>query len=171
MFHSSWYGIGWWISLFVVETETAFSGYDSHLTVLFILVLLFVLHLFYRFSTSSNVWILCFWGTNNFICYSFAMSEASDSWLAMMDRLLILGDSSNSEKTHVKANMLRLVDLYYEALDAPKKGGKVSSVFCCFSCVIGCINRDLVLLFTFFRYVVIISGRTYCMQLNIWCFV
>ncbi|ONH97965.1 hypothetical protein PRUPE_7G221200 [Prunus persica] len=56
---------------------------------------------------------------------SFAMSEASDSWLAMMDRLLILGDSSNSEKTHVKANMLRLVDLYYEALDAPKKGGKV----------------------------------------------
>ncbi|KAH0970548.1 hypothetical protein GBA52_022704 [Prunus armeniaca] len=57
---------------------------------------------------------------------SFAMSEASDSWLAKMDRLLILGDSSNSEKARVKANMLRLVDLYYEALDAPKKGGKVS---------------------------------------------
>ncbi|CAL2274879.1 unnamed protein product [Prunus armeniaca] len=56
---------------------------------------------------------------------SFAMSEASDSWLAKMDRLLILGDSSNSEKARVKANMLRLVDLYYEALDAPKKGGKV----------------------------------------------
>lgn len=99
------------------------------------------------------------------------MSEASDSWLAKMDRLLILGDSSNSEKARVKANMLRLVDLYYEALDAPKKGGKVSSGFCCFSFVIGCINRDLVLLFTFFRYVVIISGRTYCMQLNIWCLV
>ncbi|BFG39850.1 hypothetical protein CerSpe_261240 [Prunus speciosa] len=56
---------------------------------------------------------------------SFAMAEASDSWLAMMDRFLILGDSSNSEKARVKANMLRLVDLYYEALDAPKKGGKV----------------------------------------------
>ncbi|KAM0969661.1 hypothetical protein TB2_017503 [Malus domestica] len=54
---------------------------------------------------------------------SYAMSEAADSWLAMMDRYLTRGDSSIDE--NLVKNILRLVDIYYDALDAPKKGGKV----------------------------------------------
>ena len=61
--------------------------------------------------------------------YSYAKSVAADSWLALMDRLLSLGEDCIEEKDHVKAKILRLIDIYYEALDAPKKGGrKVSSV-------------------------------------------
>jgi RNA-dependent RNA polymerase len=61
--------------------------------------------------------------------YSYAKSVAADSWLALMDRLLILGEDCIEEKNHVKANILQLIDMYYDALDAPKKGGqKVSSV-------------------------------------------
>lgn len=69
----------------------------------------------------------------NFFCFSYAMSEAADSWLAMMDRYLTRGDSSIDE--NLVKNILRLVDIYYDALDAPKKGGKVSFIFCCFNCV------------------------------------
>ncbi|KAI4347069.1 hypothetical protein L6164_007918 [Bauhinia variegata] len=56
---------------------------------------------------------------------SNAKSVAADGWLAMMDRLLILGNDCMQEKERLKKNMLRLIDIYYEALDAPKKGGKV----------------------------------------------
>ncbi|GMY13674.1 probable RNA-dependent RNA polymerase 5 isoform X4, partial [Fagus crenata] len=52
------------------------------------------------------------------------VSEAADSWLALMDRLLILGNDCIEEKDHVKANILQLIDIYYDALDAPKKGGQ-----------------------------------------------
>ncbi|KAM2419892.1 hypothetical protein EV1_026137 [Malus domestica] len=54
---------------------------------------------------------------------SFAMGMASDYWLAYMDEFLTLGDGH--EKTLTKAKMLRLIDLYYDALDAPKKCRKV----------------------------------------------
>ncbi|XVE54202.1 hypothetical protein DITRI_Ditri03aG0061400 [Diplodiscus trichospermus] len=56
---------------------------------------------------------------------SYAMSTAADNWMAIMDRLLTLEDGNSTEKALVKKNLLRLVDLYYEALDAPKKGKKV----------------------------------------------
>lgn len=44
-----------------------------------------------------------------------------------MDRFLTLGDESAEEKAAMKENMLRLINIYYDALDAPKKSGiKVS---------------------------------------------
>ena len=61
--------------------------------------------------------------------YSYAVGVAADSWLALMDRLLILGNDCTEEKVRVKANILKLIDIYYDALDAPKKGGqKVSFI-------------------------------------------
>mgnify|MGYP004723737745 FL=1 len=56
------------------------------------------------------------------------MAVAADSWLAFIDRLLILGDDNAKEKDALKENMLKLIDIYYDALDAPKCGTKVSSV-------------------------------------------
>ncbi|GMP59698.1 hypothetical protein CsSME_00022876 [Camellia sinensis var. sinensis] len=56
---------------------------------------------------------------------SYNMSVAADSWLAFMDRLLILGDSSSDEKDRMKETMHHLIDIYYDALDAPKSGKKV----------------------------------------------
>ncbi|KAG8636201.1 probable RNA-dependent RNA polymerase 5 isoform X2 [Manihot esculenta] len=55
---------------------------------------------------------------------SYTMGVAADSWLAIMDRLLILGDDRNDERNNMKRNMLDLIDKYYDALDAPKKGGE-----------------------------------------------
>lgn len=63
---------------------------------------------------------------NNFCCFSFAMGEAADNWLAWMDWFLTLGDNKIEEKNDVKKKILQLVDLYYAAIDAPKKGVKVS---------------------------------------------
>lgn len=63
-----------------------------------------------------------------FTFFSFAKSEAADSWLALMDRYLTLGNDCIEEKTLVKENIIKLIDIYYDALDAPKKGTKVSSV-------------------------------------------
>lgn len=61
--------------------------------------------------------------------YSYAVGVAADSWLALMDRLLILGDDCTEEKVCVTANILKLIDIYYDAGDAPKKGGqKVSFI-------------------------------------------
>jgi RNA-dependent RNA polymerase len=51
--------------------------------------------------------------------------------MALMDRLLILRNDVTQEKEvrQVKINILKLADLYCEALDAPKKGGgKVGSI-------------------------------------------
>lgn len=54
------------------------------------------------------------------------MSVAADSWLAFMDRLLMLRDDDGDEMHSLKGKMLHLVDIYYDALDAPKSGKKVS---------------------------------------------
>ncbi|KAF8393435.1 hypothetical protein HHK36_021679 [Tetracentron sinense] len=56
---------------------------------------------------------------------SNTMGVAADSWLAFMDRILTLGGECASEKECVKEKMLKLVDIYYDALDAPKTGMKV----------------------------------------------
>ncbi|KAM7519428.1 hypothetical protein LguiB_018390 [Lonicera macranthoides] len=55
---------------------------------------------------------------------SNSMGVAADSWLAFMDRLLVLGDSSADEKECMKETMLKLIDIYYDALDASKSGKK-----------------------------------------------
>jgi len=58
---------------------------------------------------------------------SYAMGMSENSWMALMDRLLTLNNCTNeNEKERVKKNMLKLIDIYYEALDAPKSGRKVS---------------------------------------------
>ncbi|GMI94841.1 hypothetical protein like AT2G19930 [Hibiscus trionum] len=54
---------------------------------------------------------------------SYAMSAAADNWYAIMDRFLTVQDSS--EKELMKKNLERLINLYYEALDASKSGKKV----------------------------------------------
>lgn len=40
--------------------------------------------------------------------YSYAVGVAADSWLALMDRLLILGDDCTEQKVCVTANILKL---------------------------------------------------------------
>ncbi|XP_044463724.1 probable RNA-dependent RNA polymerase 5 isoform X2 [Mangifera indica] len=55
---------------------------------------------------------------------SYAMGQAADSWKAIMDQLLTLGDESAAEKALLKEKIFRLIDVYYEALDAPKKSGR-----------------------------------------------
>lgn len=54
------------------------------------------------------------------------MSMAADSWLAFMDRLLMLRGDEVDGMHSLKGKMLHLVDIYYDALDAPKSGKKVS---------------------------------------------
>ncbi|KAL6585997.1 hypothetical protein OROMI_002642 [Orobanche minor] len=56
---------------------------------------------------------------------SFNMATAAESWLTFMDRLLTLGDDCTTEKSYLKGKMIHLVDIYYDALDAPKSGKKV----------------------------------------------
>lgn len=56
---------------------------------------------------------------------SYAMSEASDSWMAFMDRLLTPTVRA-SEKPYLREKILELTDKYYHALDAQKKGQKVT---------------------------------------------
>lgn len=61
--------------------------------------------------------------------FSYAKSVAADNWVALMDQLLMLGEDCKEERNRVRAKILRLINMYYDALDAPKKGGKeVSSV-------------------------------------------
>jgi RNA-dependent RNA polymerase len=62
---------------------------------------------------------------------SSTIGIAAECWMALMDRLLILRNDVRKEKEvqQVTKNILKLIDLYYEALDAPKKGGgKVGSI-------------------------------------------
>ncbi|XP_043721200.1 probable RNA-dependent RNA polymerase 5 [Telopea speciosissima] len=56
---------------------------------------------------------------------SHAAGIAADSWLSFMDRLLVLGDECVEEKECLKKKMLQLIDIYYDALDAPRTGIKV----------------------------------------------
>lgn len=58
--------------------------------------------------------------------YSSAMGEAADNCLALMDRFLTLDNDNIEEKKVVERNILQLIDIYYDALDAQKKGGEVS---------------------------------------------
>nr|XP_043622606.1 probable RNA-dependent RNA polymerase 5 isoform X2 [Erigeron canadensis] len=54
-----------------------------------------------------------------------AAGTAADSWMAFMDQYLTLLDNDADEKHVLKRKMLTLIDLYYDALDAPKSGQKV----------------------------------------------
>ncbi|KAL3625438.1 hypothetical protein CASFOL_030892 [Castilleja foliolosa] len=56
---------------------------------------------------------------------SFNMATTAESWLTFMDRLLTLGDDRATEKNNMTKKMIQLVDIYYDALDAPKSGKKV----------------------------------------------
>ncbi|KFK40362.1 hypothetical protein AALP_AA3G363900 [Arabis alpina] len=56
---------------------------------------------------------------------SNVIGMAADSWLTIMDRFLTLGNDRAEEKAEMKKKMLKLIDVYYDALDAPKKGAKV----------------------------------------------
>ncbi|KAL1318727.1 probable RNA-dependent RNA polymerase 5 isoform X2 [Arachis ipaensis] len=53
---------------------------------------------------------------------SIAIGAAADSWMAIMDRFLTI--RNEEEKERVKENIIRLVNIYYVALDAPKKSGR-----------------------------------------------
>lgn len=53
------------------------------------------------------------------------MGKAADSWLVYMDRMLTLGDDCADEKATLRQKIDQLIDIYYDALDAPKKGKKV----------------------------------------------
>ncbi|XP_009592437.1 probable RNA-dependent RNA polymerase 3 isoform X2 [Nicotiana tomentosiformis] len=55
-----------------------------------------------------------------------SMSVAADSWLAFMDLLLMLRDDDVDGMHSLKGKILHLIDIYYDALDAPKSGKKVS---------------------------------------------
>ncbi|KAL8107984.1 hypothetical protein AgCh_024412 [Apium graveolens] len=48
-----------------------------------------------------------------------SIGVAADSWMAFTDRFLTLDDNSN-EKNKLNKKMLKLIDIYYDALDAPK---------------------------------------------------
>ncbi|WCJ42551.1 RNA-dependent RNA polymerase family protein [Euphorbia peplus] len=54
---------------------------------------------------------------------SFTIGSAADSWQAIMDRLLTMGNNRINEREAMKRNMLQIIDIYYDALDAPKQGG------------------------------------------------
>ncbi|XP_031115652.1 probable RNA-dependent RNA polymerase 5 isoform X2 [Ipomoea triloba] len=55
------------------------------------------------------------------------MAVAADGWLACMDQFLTLGNNCTKEKpADLKRKILHLIDLYYEALDAPKTGKTVN---------------------------------------------
>ncbi|KAK1387180.1 Non-phototropic hypocotyl [Heracleum sosnowskyi] len=51
----------------------------------------------------------------------FSVGVAADSWMAFTDKFLTLDNNSN-EKNNLKKKMLKLIDIYYDALDAPKSG-------------------------------------------------
>lgn len=58
---------------------------------------------------------------------SYAKSTAADCWLVYMDRLLAGEVQENKRELElIKTKMLDLVDIYYQALDAPKTGNKIN---------------------------------------------
>ncbi|KAL8189027.1 hypothetical protein R6Q57_029288 [Mikania cordata] len=56
--------------------------------------------------------------------------KAADSWLTLVDRYLTLGENDTDEKHRINEKLLKLVDLYYDALDAPKSGKSVDIPKC-----------------------------------------
>jgi len=62
--------------------------------------------------------------------FSYTVGVAADSWQALMDRFLTLGSDQVDEKHRVERNLCQLIDIYYDAIDAPKNSGlKVSFLF------------------------------------------
>ncbi|KAI3781775.1 hypothetical protein L2E82_11799 [Cichorium intybus] len=57
--------------------------------------------------------------------HSEAAGIAADSWMSFMDQYLMLQDDDVDEKHLIEKKMLKLIDLYYDALDAAKSGKKV----------------------------------------------
>ncbi|XP_075489754.1 putative RNA-dependent RNA polymerase 5 [Primulina tabacum] len=55
---------------------------------------------------------------------SFIIATAADSWLSFMDRLLTI--QCASEKDSLRRKIIQLIDIYYDALDAPKSGKKIN---------------------------------------------
>ncbi|KAK1417362.1 hypothetical protein QVD17_26489 [Tagetes erecta] len=51
--------------------------------------------------------------------------KAADSWSAFVDQYLTLGENNADEKHRIKEKLLKLIDLYYDALDAPKSGKSI----------------------------------------------
>ena len=62
-----------------------------------------------------------------------------------MDRLLILGRQCVEERNLLQEKILQLVDIYYDALDAPKKGLKV-----CYLLLVSFFQTD--------KFMVLVSG-------------
>lgn len=89
-------------------------------------------------SALNHLFDLCNQGYS--LCFSYTMSEASDSCTTYMDRLLT-SYVSPLEKQRLHEKILKLVDIYYRALDAPKKGSKVCSVFVSWD--ISFVQRDV----------------------------
>lgn len=56
------------------------------------------------------------------------MATAADSWLTNMDQLLMSSDDSAFKKDDLRRKIIQLIDIYYDALDAPKSGKNVSLV-------------------------------------------
>ncbi|XP_073269122.1 probable RNA-dependent RNA polymerase 5 isoform X1 [Primulina huaijiensis] len=55
---------------------------------------------------------------------SFIIATAADSWLSFMDRLLTI--QCASQKDCLRRKIIQLIDIYYDALDAPKSGKKIN---------------------------------------------
>ncbi|CAN4094415.1 unnamed protein product [Withania somnifera] len=61
---------------------------------------------------------------------NYSMAEASANWYALMDRLLILrkyNTTETEETKSLKEKLFELIDLYYDAIDAPKVGIRSTS--------------------------------------------
>lgn len=59
--------------------------------------------------------------TLDFLSYSYTVGLAAELWLVYMDRLL----SPGVEKGEVWSKIEKLINIYYDALDAPKTGNQV----------------------------------------------
>ncbi|KAK9071253.1 hypothetical protein SSX86_009821 [Deinandra increscens subsp. villosa] len=57
--------------------------------------------------------------------HSMVAGKAADSWSTFVDQYLTLGENNADEKNRIKEKLLKLADLYYDALDAPKSGKSV----------------------------------------------
>lgn len=62
---------------------------------------------------------------NLYFC-SYTVGEAANSWMSWMDQFLTMGNDNFFHKCKVRQNITKLIDIYYDALDAPKQGAKVS---------------------------------------------
>lgn len=102
----------------------------------------FLLYIFYQEERKNCCWYQV--GSKEYFQFEFcdlymktlslsssAIGMAADSWMALMDRLLTLRNDCTKEKEKqlVQENMVKLINIYYEALDAPKKGGGKVSLY------------------------------------------